>query len=67
MASFRSPYTPRGLVTAAMARDKFVIENKDEEYAPLNFPIFKNEPFKSILLKSDLGEMRETRCRAGNG
>jgi len=60
MQSFRSPYTPRGLVTAAMARDKFVIENKDEEYAPLNFPIFKNEPFKSILLKSDLYEMKGT-------
>jgi hypothetical protein len=41
-----------------MARDKFVIENKDEEYAPLNFPIFKNEPFKTILLAIDLEEMR---------
>jgi len=42
-----------------MARDKFVIENKDEEYAPLNFPIFKKEPFKTFLLESDLYEMRE--------
>jgi len=58
MVSFYSPYTPSGLILAAMARDKFVIENKDEEYAPLNFPIFKKEPFKSILLKSDLGEMK---------
>jgi hypothetical protein len=54
MASFRSPLTKSGLITAAMARDKFVILNGDEEYAPLNFPIFKNEPFKTFLLKSDL-------------
>ncbi len=59
IVSFYSPYTPNGLILAAMARDKFVIENKDEQYAPLNFPIFKKEPFKTILLKSDLYEMRE--------
>ncbi len=58
---FYSPFTPNGLALAAMARDKFVIENGDEDYAPLNFPIFKKEPFKTILLKSDLYEMRETR------
>jgi hypothetical protein len=58
MDSFRSPLTRNGLILAAMARDKFVILNNDEEYAPLNFPIFKKEPFKSILLKSDLGEMK---------
>jgi hypothetical protein len=58
MVSFHSPYTPSGLILAAMARDKFVIENSDEEYAPLNFPIFKKEPFKSILLRSDLYEMK---------
>jgi hypothetical protein len=55
---FYSPLTPNGLILAAMARDKFVILNSDEEYAPLNFPIFKQEPFKSFLLKSDLEEMR---------
>ncbi len=58
MLHFRSPLTRNGLILAAMARDKFVILNGDEEYAPLNFPIFKNEPFKSILLKSDLQEMK---------
>ena len=57
--SFYSPLTPHGLILAAMARDKFVIKNGDEEYAPLNFPIFKKEPFKTILLKSDLYEMKE--------
>jgi len=57
---FYSPFTPRGLMLAAMARDKFILENKDEEYAPLNFEIFKEEPFKSVLLESDLCEMRNT-------
>jgi len=55
---FNSSFTPNGLILAAMARDKFIIENGDEEYAPLNFPIFSKEPFKSFLLKSDLCEMR---------
>jgi len=55
---FYSPFTPNGLILAAMARDKFVILNSDEEYAPLNFPIFKKEPFKTFLLKGDLYEMR---------
>ncbi|MGA2914639.1 MAG: hypothetical protein ABSE89_01275 [Sedimentisphaerales bacterium] len=59
---FYSPFTPNGLILAAMARDKFVIENKDEEYAPLNFPIFKQEPFKTFLLKSDLYEMKTCFC-----
>ncbi|MFA5291973.1 MAG: HNH endonuclease signature motif containing protein [Phycisphaerae bacterium] len=58
MVSFRSPLTRNGLILAAMARDKFIILNSDEEYAPLNFPIFKKEPFKSILLKSDLQAMK---------
>jgi hypothetical protein len=58
MASFRSPLTKSGLITAAMARDKFVILNGDEEYAPLNFTIFKNEPFKTFLLKSDFESMK---------
>jgi hypothetical protein len=47
-----------GLVLAAMARDKFIIENGDGEYAPLNFTIFRKEPFKTFLLKSDLYKMR---------
>jgi hypothetical protein len=58
MASFRSPLTKSGLITAAMARDKFVILNGDEEYAILNFTIFKTEPFKTFLLNSNLQEMK---------
>jgi hypothetical protein len=48
-------------VPAAMARDKFIIENGDGEYTPLNFTIFRKEPFKAFLLKSDLYERREKR------
>jgi hypothetical protein len=58
MLRFRSPLTKNGLILAAMARDKFVILNGDEEFAPLNFPIFREEPFRSILLKSNLEEMK---------
>jgi hypothetical protein len=58
--NFYSPFTPGGLILAAMARDKFIIENGDEEYAPLNFTIFREEPFKRVLLESDLCEMRAT-------
>ncbi|MDD5010644.1 MAG: HNH endonuclease [Phycisphaerae bacterium] len=57
---FYAPFTPKGLKLAALARDKFVLEAGDEEFAPLNFPIFKNEPFKTILLRSDLNEYRQT-------
>jgi hypothetical protein len=57
--SFYSPKTPYGLVVAAAARDKFILQNGDEEYAPLNFEIFKKEPYKSLLLNGDLYEIRE--------
>jgi hypothetical protein len=56
--NFYSPMTPFGLVLAAAARDKFILENGDEEYAPLNFSIFKKEPFRSLLLNGDLYEIR---------
>ena len=48
----------KGLVFAAIARDKFVIQAGDDEYAPLNFPVFKYEPFRSLLLRSDLNEFK---------
>ncbi len=57
---FCTPQTPKGLILAALARDKFVIEAGDEEYAPLNFPIFEDEPFRSFLLGCDLNEYRQT-------
>jgi hypothetical protein len=57
---FYSPFTPKGLILCALARDKFVLQAGDESYAPLNFPLFKNEPFKTFLLRSDLNEHKKT-------
>lgn len=50
----------KGLIFAAIARDKFVIQAGDDEFAPLNFPCFKYEPFRSLLLRSDLNEFKQT-------
>jgi hypothetical protein len=57
---FYSPLSPKGLILAALARDKFVLQAGEEDYAPLNSPIFKNEPFKTLLLRSDLNEHKKT-------
>ncbi len=54
-----TPDSPHNRVIAAFARDKFVLEAGDEEYAPLNFPCFKNEPQRSCLLKEDLRSWAE--------
>lgn len=51
--------TYEGLILAALARDKFVLECGDEEYAPLNFPIFKDEPFRTFLLKCNLNIFKQ--------
>jgi hypothetical protein len=50
---------PHNRIIAAFAHDKFVLLSNDEEYAPLNFPCFKNEPFKTFLLETDLKSLRE--------
>jgi hypothetical protein len=52
--SFHLPDSPENRVLAALARDKFVLQAGEEEYAPLNFPYFRNEPFRSFLLEEDL-------------
>jgi hypothetical protein len=51
--------TPFNRILTAFAHDKFVLQAGEEEYAPLNFPCFKYEPFKSILLAEDLGKYKE--------
>jgi len=58
--TFCAPLTPKGLILAALARDRFVLESGDQDYTPLNFPLFKNYPFKTILLRSDLNEYKQT-------
>jgi len=45
-------------ILAAYARDKFVLQSGDEEYAPLNFDSFKYEPFRSFLLETDLNQFK---------
>ncbi len=57
--SFQLPDSPHNRIVAAMARDKFVLQQQEEEYAPLNFPCFKNEPFRSYLLQEDLRSRAE--------
>jgi hypothetical protein len=48
----------------ALAHDKFVLQEGEEEYAPLNFPCWKFEPFRSILLNEDLGKYKEKKQRS---
>jgi hypothetical protein len=43
----------------ALARDKFVLQEGEEEYAPLNFPCWKFEPLRSILMNEDLNKYKE--------
>jgi hypothetical protein len=57
--------TAANRVLAAFARDKFVLQAGEEEYANLNFPCWKFEPFKSILLAEDLSKYKE-RSKEGN-
>ena len=58
---FQIPDNPANRVVCAFARDKFVLQAHDEEYAPLNFPCFKFEPFRSILLNEDLRKYKTER------
>jgi hypothetical protein len=56
---FHCSDTPFNRILAALAHDKFVLQQGDEQYAPLNFPCWKFEPLRSILLDKDLGEYKE--------
>jgi len=58
---FHLPDSPENRIIAAFAHDKFVLQAGDEEYAPLNFPCFKNEPFRSFLLEEDLKKYKNIR------
>lgn len=61
--TFCAPDNPHNRIICAFAHDKFVLQAGDEEYAPLNFPCFKNEPFKSILLKENFNEYKKRQHR----
>lgn len=56
---FYIPVSPRNLIIAAVARDMMILQNGDEEYALLNFPHLKDEPFKSKLSAMSLKELKE--------
>jgi hypothetical protein len=56
---FHCPDTPFNRILTALARDKFVLQEGEEEYAPLNFPCFKFEPSRRILMKEDLSKLKE--------
>jgi len=57
--TFACKDTPFNRILAALAHDKFVLQAGEEEYAPLNFPRWKFEPFRSFLLKKDLRKLKE--------
>jgi hypothetical protein len=57
--SFRLPDSPENRIIAAFARDKFVLQQGEEDYAPLNFPCFKYEPFRSFLLQENLRKYKK--------
>ncbi len=59
--------TPFNRILAAMAHDKFVLQEGEEEYAPLNFPQWQFEPLRSILLKEDLNLYKERTKKNSHG
>ncbi len=59
VSAFYCPDTPFNRILAALAHDKFVLQQGEEEFAPLNFPCWQYEPLRSILLNEDLGKLKE--------
>jgi len=57
--SFCLPDNPHNRIIAAFAHDKLVLQQGEEEYAPLNFPCFKYEPFRTFLLTEDLRKYKK--------
>jgi hypothetical protein len=57
--TFRLPDSPENRILAAFARDRFVLQQGEENYAPLNFPCFKYEPFRTFLLNENLRKYKK--------
>ncbi len=57
--NFSCPDTPFNRILAALARDKFILQCGEEEYAPLNFPEWQYNPLRRILMKEDLNLYKE--------
>ena len=64
--AFYCPDTPFNRILTALAHDKFVLQEGEEEYAPLNFPCWKYEPFRSILMNEDLGKYKEKNVKVNH-
>ncbi len=64
--NFSCPDTPFNRILAALARDKFVLQAGEEEYAPLNYPQWQHEPLRSILMKENLIKYKEVSSRKEN-
>jgi hypothetical protein len=62
--TFQLPDSTHNRIIAAFARDKFVLQQGEDGFAPLNFPCFKNEPFRSFLQAEDLRKLKERSGRA---
>ena len=56
---FNCPDTPFNRTLAALVHDKFVLQAGEEAYAPLNFPQWRFEPLRNILLNEDLHKYKE--------
>ncbi len=65
--TFSCPDTPFNRILSALARDKFVLQQGEEEYAPLNFPEWQFKPLRNILLKEDLSKYKEKRAKVKTG
>ena len=55
-----------GLFLAAIAHDKLVCESGNEDYAPLNFQMFKIPKFKKVLLNTDVKLLRRKYVKRAN-
>jgi hypothetical protein len=60
---FNCPDTPFNRILAALAHDKFVLQEGEEAYAPLNFPEWQFKPLRSILMKEDLSKYKEQKSK----
>jgi len=58
---FHAPDCHEHRILAAYAHDKFILQSGDEDFAPLNFEIFKYEPFRTFLLETDLNKYKISR------
>ncbi len=56
--SFKAPFTDAGLILAAIARDSFILQAGEENYARMNFENFKFRTFKFLLLNADLRKIK---------